>query len=87
MEKKLLLAAALFGAALMPAEAQNYEYYEFTNDVWIDDNGDSNVPVGVFHKVSANGRYAVGCDDILITGAAYYWDAADSAVLNYIVDG
>ena len=87
MEKKLLLAATLFGAALMPAEAQNYEYYEFTNDVWIDDNGDSNVPVGVFHKVSANGRYAVGCDDILITGAAYYWDAEDSEVLNYIVDG
>ena len=71
----------------MQANAQSYELYDFSNDLWEDFDGEMYNPVGVMYKVSANGKYAVGYDGIIYTGAVYYWTADDPEGLLFINQG
>ncbi len=59
--KKSLLSAVMLLAGVA-ATAQNYTLYGFTNVKFTDQNGETFAPYGVFSKVSANGKYAVGTD-------------------------
>ena len=85
--KKNTLFAALLGLASLQANAQSYELYDFSNDLWEDFDGEMYTPVGVMYKVSANGKYAVGYDGIIYAGAVYYWTADDPEGLLFINQG
>lgn len=78
---------ALASVATFQANAQNYDYYKFTNQVWQDPYyGEDYSPVGVFYKCSANGKYAVGYDGVLYSGLCYYWENTNPEGLTYIHD-
>ncbi len=62
MKKSLLLSAMMLVAGAASISAQNYTSYGFTNVEFVDQNGEKFAPYGVFQKVSANGKYAVGTD-------------------------
>ena len=48
-------------AAFTPAAAQEeYGIFDYSDQMWVADDGESYFLNGIFNKVSPNGRYAVG---------------------------
>lgn len=84
MKKTLLAMAAFICAAAMPTQAQNYTYHSFNDATYDDGEGNDATPLGYFHHVSANGKYATGFDYDMGTYAAYLWTADDPEGLSYI---
>ncbi|MGN0221989.1 MAG: T9SS type A sorting domain-containing protein [Prevotella sp.] len=82
MRKKLLSMAVALCAAFVPTAAQNgYGIFDYSEQMWVADDGESYFLNGPFVKVSANGRYAVGYDFQNYTGCAFFFDAQDNEEL------
>lgn len=59
--------------------------YNFSNYSFTDSYGETFSPVGPFYHVSANGQYAVGCDDIEMSyGESFLWDKSNPNELTLI---
>lgn len=79
MRKNLLFSVAMSLLTATGASAQdlsNYKFYNFGSQEWTDADGFpySNT-FGYFNKVSANGKYAVGYDDMMGSNLAFMWKA------------
>lgn len=88
MRKNLLLSAALSLLTAVGATAQNtsdYKFYDFGNYEWTDADGFPYPGTfGYFNKVSGNGKYAVGYDDIMGSGLAYLWNRENPTELEIV---
>lgn len=84
MNKALLVSAFLLCSASVELCAQNYVYHEFADQKWTDDTGFENSPYGVFNKVSANGKYAVGYDDVVETNVSFLWRSEAPTKIEYV---
>ena len=87
MKKILLLAMVMTSLCVGRLSAQDYDYYDFSDCKWTDFDGTQYSPAGSFWKVSANGRFAVGYDDVLYSGSVYYWDAEDAEDIKHLNRG
>ena len=82
MRKILLAMAVALCAAFSPAAAQDdYGIFDYSEQMWVADDGESYFLNGLFTKVSANGRYAVGYDFQNYSGCAFFFDAQDNEEL------
>lgn len=69
-------------AAFTPAAAQEeYGIFDYSDQMWVADDGESYFLNGIFNKVSSNGRYAVGYDYQNYSGCAFFFDAQDNEEL------
>ncbi len=82
MKKNLLALAVALCAVFSPAAAQDdYGIFDYSEQMWVADDGESYFLNGLFTKVSANGRYAVGYDFQNYSGCAFFFDAQDNEEL------
>ena len=72
-------------AGVSAQDTSDYKYLDFGNTVWTDPDGyETPYVFGYFNKVSANGKYAVGYDDMMGTGLAYKWCADAPEELSFV---
>lgn len=81
MKKHLLIATmvltAIGGGKICAQDLTNHTYYDFANTKWTDVDGyENDVLFGSFSKVSANGQYAVGYDDMMMF-TTFMWDKSN----------
>ena len=86
MKKQLLFTAALSLLAATGVQAQGgYQFERFFDTPYTDIDGQTSPGVfGVFNKVSGNGKYAVGYDDQMASGAVYMWSLEKPDELQFI---
>ena len=86
MKKQLLFTAALSLLAATGVQAQGENHLEsFFNTTYTDIDGQSSPGVfGVFNKVSGNGKYAVGYDDQMNSGAVFLWNVENPGEITFI---
>ncbi len=86
MKKQLLFTAALSLLAATGVQAQGENHLEsFFNTTYTDIDGQSSPGVfGVFNKVSGNGKYAVGYDDQMNSGAVFLWNVETPGEITFI---
>lgn len=86
MRKPLLLSALLLACAY-GANAQ-LTVHNFQSETWADtEYGDEYDAMGEFHHVSANGQFAVGCDDqeqSASQGGAFLWKRSEPTQIEFI---
>lgn len=84
--RKLLLSAAFLSLTLASAQAQ-LTVHSFSGASWTDEYGEEILAAGPFNHVSANGQYAVGCDDqdlMASNGNAFLWRRSNPSELEFI---
>ena len=87
MRKNLLTMAVALCAAFTPAAAQDdYGIFDYSDQMWVAEDGESYFLNGPFIKVSSNGRYAVGYDFQNYSGCAFFFDAQDNEELYLMTD-
>lgn len=88
MKKQLLFSVALSLLTATGASAQdmsNYKYYDFSEQTWTDCDGmEWPGTFGYFNKVSANGKYAVGYDDLLGSGLSFMWNSENPGSIEIV---
>lgn len=81
------MSFALLAFTAATANAQK-TVYSFQSETWTDDTyGDPYDCRGQFSHVSANGQYAVGCDDQELSasqGGAFLWKRSEPGKINFI---
>lgn len=84
--KKFLLFAAVASLSMAQAQAQ-LTVHSFSSASWEDPDGESVEASGPFYHVSANGQYAVGCDDQDImsnNGNAFVWRRSNPDEIEFL---